>query len=61
MSGSNRKFGRNKNRPADKRYLGEKRWEKNKKLAIDRHEKRCEKKAAKLAAIDARPILQYSA
>lgn len=37
MSGSNRKFGRNKNRPADKRYLGEKRWVKNKAKAIERH------------------------
>ena len=40
MSGNNRKFGRNKNRPADKRYTGEKRWEKNKTLRIARHEKR---------------------
>lgn len=60
MSGSNRKFGRNKNRPADKRYLGEKRWEKNKKLAIERHETRAAKKSSKLAARDSRPSVSYT-
>lgn len=60
MSGSNRKFGRNKNRPADKRYTGEKRWEKNKKLAIERHENRMAKKANKLAKEASRPRASYA-
>jgi len=46
MSGSNRKFGRNKNRPADKRYTGEKRWEKNKARRIARHAEFVAEKAA---------------
>ena len=59
MSGSNRKFGRNKNRPADKRYMGEKRWEKNKKLAIERHKNRMAKKANKLSRAASRPAAWY--
>ena len=45
MSGSNRKFGRCKNRPSNKRYTGEQRWIKNKKLAVAR-DQRAKAKAA---------------
>jgi hypothetical protein len=36
MSGSNRKFGRCKNRPSNKRYTSEQRWVKNKAASIKR-------------------------
>lgn len=39
-----KKPGRNKTVPANKRYLGEQRWIKNKRLRIERHQKRMAKK-----------------
>ena len=59
MAGGNRKYGRNKNRPAQKRYVGEKRSEKNKKRNIARHEKRMAAKAMKLEVRAARPARSY--
>lgn len=47
MSTGNKKHGRNKNRPAGKRYLAERRWEKNKRLKIAKHEKTALKAKAK--------------
>lgn len=46
VSGSNRKFGRNKNRPSGKRYTAESRWVKNAAKRVARHAKRMQKKAA---------------
>jgi hypothetical protein len=43
MSGSNRKFGRNKKRPSNMRYTAEKRWIKNKATAIKREARRVAK------------------
>lgn len=39
MSGSNRKFGRCKERPSNKRYTAEQRWIKNKARAIAKNAK----------------------
>lgn len=36
----NRKFNHNRNKPANKRYLAESRWEKNKKRRVSRHLRR---------------------
>ena len=49
MSGkTNRKHGRNKRSLSCQRYTAERRWEKNKKLKIERDRRRVVKKAAKL-------------
>lgn len=44
-----KKHGRSKRKPADQRYKSERRWEKNKKRAIARDERRRKAKIAKLA------------
>lgn len=54
MSGTNRKFGRNKDRPSCKRYTNEKRWVKNAEKRVARHVQRMAKKAAHRAAWEAR-------
>lgn len=59
MSGD-RKHGRNVNRPANKRYTAEKRWEKNKTKAMKRHEKRMAAKSAKLIARASKPNVMRS-